>query len=61
MQVTDGEARVKPLVIFKGQGRGISLQDRDSRTFHLKAWCDEGVIGSGSNSNGSQHVKRTCF
>ena len=53
VQVTlfaDGKARVKPLVIFKGQGRRIPFREKvryDSRvrvTFQPKAWCDEAVM-----------------
>ena len=46
----DREARVKLLVIFKGQGRRIPFREKvrfDPRvrvTFQPKAWCDEAVM-----------------
>ena len=43
----DGQPRVKPMIIFKGKGKGIkeeekkSWDDRVHVTFQEKAWCDE--------------------
>jgi hypothetical protein len=47
---TDGEPRVKPLLIFRGQGKRISLKETlqcDSRVkvhFQPNAWCDQSVM-----------------
>ena len=46
----DGEPRVKPLVIFRGKGKRITLLEKlryDKRvavTFQENAWCDEKVM-----------------
>ena len=54
---TDGEPRVKPLLIFQGTDKQITLAEkvhydrRVSVIFQPKAWCDEGVM---------RHWVRTC-
>jgi len=46
----DGVSRVRPTIIFRGQGKRISPNEKrswDSRVnvmFQLKAWCDENVM-----------------
>ena len=53
----DGEPRVKPLLIFRGTGKRIALEEkvrynrRVSVVFQPKAWCDERVM---------RHWVRTC-
>lgn len=54
----DGEPRVKPLLIFRGMGKQITLAEkvhydrRVSIVFQPKAWCDERVM---------HHWVRTCW
>ena len=54
----DGEPRVKPLLIFRGMGKQITLAEkvrydrRVSVVFQPKAWCDERVM---------HHWVRTCW
>ncbi len=46
----DGGIRVKPMVIFRGQGKRISLHEQlkyDKRVFvrfQINAWCDENIM-----------------
>lgn len=48
----DGEPHVKPLLIFRGQGKRISKKEKeayDKRVvikFQKKAWCDEAIMKS---------------
>lgn len=48
----DGEPRVKPLVIFRGQGKRLSKKEKeayDKRVvvkFQAKAWCDQEIMKS---------------
>lgn len=48
--LADGEPRVKPFIIFRGQGKRIPLQERvkyDKRVtvaFQSNAWCDEKLM-----------------
>ena len=54
----DGVPRVKPLLVFKGQGKRISMRERlqyDRRvtvSFQVNAWCDEVVM---------EHWVRNCW
>ena len=54
----NGEPRVKPLLIFRGTGKQITLAEkvrydrRVSIIFQPKAWCGEGVM---------RHWVRTCW
>ena len=54
----DGEPRVKPLLIFRGMGKQITLAEkvcydrRVSVVFQPKAWCDERVM---------HHWVQTCW
>ena len=59
----DGEPRVKPLLIFRGKGKRIGLQEqlqydrRVSVQFQSNAWCDEVIMEWWAKNSWKPHVK----